>query len=105
MFIPTEHTNGNYDYSSSLLGILVMQDVYLGLIVAILPALSGHIGATPSGKVHKGLVHHMIHGNKTTPDTSAFMTMWVIFEVTGSMIGLSMLCMVMARYFIGPMYR
>ncbi|KXJ26172.1 transmembrane and coiled-coil domain-containing protein 3 [Exaiptasia diaphana] len=99
-----EHTNGNHDYSSSLLGILVMQDVYLGLIVAILPALSGHIITTPSSKVQHGIVHHIIHGSNTS-HTNLLMTAWVVFEVLGSMIGLLILCIMLARYLIGPFYR
>ncbi|XP_072034800.1 transmembrane and coiled-coil domain-containing protein 3-like [Amphiura filiformis] len=36
-----EKEEGEIEYSSTLLGILVMQDVQLGLIVAILPVLAG----------------------------------------------------------------
>ncbi|XP_022093461.1 transmembrane and coiled-coil domain-containing protein 3-like isoform X2 [Acanthaster planci] len=38
-----------FEYSSTLLGILVMQDVQLGLLVAILPALAGVETASAAG--------------------------------------------------------
>ena len=58
----TEHSNGDGDYTSSLLGILVMQDVHLGLLVALLPALAGHNGAT-SARANTGAVHNIISGH------------------------------------------
>ena len=57
----TEHSNGDGDYTSSLLGILVMQDVQLGLLVALLPALAGRRGATPP-KGNSGVVHGILNG-------------------------------------------
>ena len=61
MFSYAEHTNGDGDYTSSLLGILVMQDVHLGLLVALLPALAGH-GKSPNAKASTGAVHNIISG-------------------------------------------
>ena len=72
MFLSTEHTNGDGDYTSSLLGILVMQDVHLGLLVALLPALAGRKGAA-SAKANGGAVHSMLSGhdnaNTSNPGT------------------------------------
>lgn len=67
IFSLTEHTNGDGDYTSSLLGILVMQDVHLGLLVALLPALAGRRGAA-SAKVNSG------HGNANSSGTNLYVT-------------------------------
>ena len=68
----TEHTNGDGDYTSSLLGILVMQDVHLGLLVALLPALAGRKSAAPV-KANSGAVHGVLGGhddaNNSNPGT------------------------------------
>ena len=68
----TEHTNGDGDYTSSLLGILVMQDVHLGLLVALLPALAGRKSAALA-KANSGAVHGVLGGhddaNTSNPGT------------------------------------
>ena len=56
-----DHTNGD-DYASPLLGILVMQDVHLGFLIAILPALAGHHGTRSARVIKSGLVHDLFHG-------------------------------------------
>lgn len=63
-----EHTNGNGDYTSSLLGILVMQDVHLGLLVALLPALAGQKGMAPS-RSNAGVVHNILNGLEKENDS------------------------------------
>ena len=63
-----EHTNGNGDYTSSLLGILVMQDVHLGLLVALLPAIAGQKGMAPS-KGNTGVVHNILNGLEKESDS------------------------------------
>ena len=63
-----EHTNGNGDYTSSLLGILVMQDVHLGLLVALLPAIAGRKGMAPS-KGNTGVVHNILNGLEKESDS------------------------------------
>lgn len=62
LFSYVEHTNGDGDYTSSLLGILVMQDVHLGLLVALLHALAGH-GKSANAKTSIGAVHNIISGH------------------------------------------
>ncbi|XP_048588748.1 transmembrane and coiled-coil domain-containing protein 3 [Nematostella vectensis] len=103
-----EHTNGNHEYSSSLLGILVMQDVHLGLLVAILPALAGRKGSSPV-KPNHGIMHNILHGkdhsNVTGVLDEVVNTSWILFEVALSMISLFLMCMLMAKYLIGPYYR
>lgn len=64
----SEHTNGNGDYTSSLLGILVMQDVHLGLLVALLPAIAGRKGVAPS-KGNTGVVHNILNGLENESDS------------------------------------
>ena len=72
-FLSTEHTNGDGDYTSSLLGILVMQDVHLGLLVALLPALAGRRGVAP-GRANSGAVHSFLsgHDNSNSSGTNYF---------------------------------
>jgi hypothetical protein len=86
-----------------------MQDVYLGLIVAILPALSGRILNSSPINANKGVVHHILHGKDHSNNTSAaegfINTSWMLFEVFGSMVGLFVICIIIARYVIGPFYR
>ena len=64
----TEHTNGDGDYTSSLLGILVMQDVHLGLLVALLPALAGQKNVALAKK-NSGAVHVILTGHDNADDT------------------------------------
>jgi hypothetical protein len=56
-----DHTNGD-DYAGPLLGILIMQDVHLGFLIAILPALAGHHGTRSARVIKSGLVHDLLHG-------------------------------------------
>ena len=62
-----------FEYSSTLLGILVMQDVQLGLLVAMLPALAGVDTAAIVSKV----------GEKNAADavTDLFSTVAVLTKV------------------------
>ena len=36
-----------------------MQDIHLGLLIAVLPALAGHKGVAP----HRSKVHELLHGS------------------------------------------
>ena len=69
--LSTEHTNGDGDYTSSLLGILVMQDVHLGLLVALLPALAGRTGVA-QGKGSSGVVQGILNGLNSGDNTGNF---------------------------------
>ena len=61
MCLLVDHTNGD-DYAGPLLGILIMQDVHLGFLIAILPALAGHHGTRSARVIKSGLIHDMLHG-------------------------------------------
>lgn len=61
MCLLLDHTNGD-DYAGPLLGILIMQDVHLGFLIAILPALAGHHGTRSARVIKSGLIHDMLHG-------------------------------------------
>lgn len=99
-----EHANGDGDYTSSLLGILVMQDVHLGLLVALLPALSGHRGGAPA-KSNNGVVHGILNGLDNGSGSDEFTsTLWMLFEVALSFVGLLVVCFLVSRI-IGPLFR
>ena len=68
LFLSTEHTNGDGDYTSSLLGILVMQDVHLGLLVALLPALAGQKNVALAKK-NSGAVRVILTGHDNANDS------------------------------------
>ena len=73
LFLSIEHTNGDGDYTSSLLGILVMQDVHLGLLVALLPTLAGqkNVGLA---KKNTGAVHAILSGHDNANDSGTTCT-------------------------------
>lgn len=99
-----EHANGDGDYTSSLLGILVMQDVHLGLLVALLPALAGHRGGAPA-KSNNGVVHGILNGLDNGSGSDEFTsTLWMLFEVALSFVGLLVVCFLVSRI-IGPLFR
>lgn len=99
-----EHTNGDGDYTSSLLGILVMQDVHLGLLVALLPALAGQKNVALAKK-NSGAVHVILSGHDNANDSDEFVnTLWMLLEVILSFIGLMLVCFVVSKV-IGPMFR
>ncbi|EDV21309.1 uncharacterized protein TRIADDRAFT_30483 [Trichoplax adhaerens] len=72
------------DYESHLLGVLVMQDVMLGLLIAILPALAG---------------------KTATADGGAMGTVMVCLKLIGSLVGLVLLCFILSRYVVGHFFR
>ncbi|CAH1244985.1 Hypp7414 [Branchiostoma lanceolatum] len=80
------------DYSSILLGILVMQDVMLGLIMAILPTLA------PSGP--PGVI-----GQSTTGSRSAWDTVKAIMSLFEAVIVVLGLSFVLSKYLMSPFFR
>ena len=82
-----EHTNGNGDYTSSLLGILVMQDVHLGLLVALLPAIAGQKSVAPS-KGNTGVVHNILNGLERESDSGNLGFLTVIAKLFLPITGL-----------------
>ncbi|KAM5312571.1 transmembrane and coiled-coil domain-containing protein 3 isoform 2-T2 [Glossophaga mutica] len=79
---------GDLDYSAVLLGMLVMQDVQLGLFIAVMPTL--------------------IQAGASTY-TSIFMEILRILALIGqilfSLAAVFLLCLVIKTYLIGPYYR
>lgn len=98
-----EHTNGDGDYTSSLLGILVMQDVHLGLLVALLPALAGH-GKSANTKASTSAVHNIISGHDSGNSDDFTNTIVMLFEVLLSFVILMFVCFVISKV-IGPILR
>ncbi|KAM5312570.1 transmembrane and coiled-coil domain-containing protein 3 isoform 1-T1 [Glossophaga mutica] len=83
-----EKEAGDLDYSAVLLGMLVMQDVQLGLFIAVMPTL--------------------IQAGASTY-TSIFMEILRILALIGqilfSLAAVFLLCLVIKTYLIGPYYR
>ncbi|KAK2573397.1 Transmembrane and coiled-coil domain-containing protein 3 [Acropora cervicornis] len=78
-----EHTNGDGDYTSSLLGILVMQDVHLGLLVALLPGLAGQRNVAKAKGNSAAVVHGILNGLDQRVDTDELTsTLSMLVEIT-----------------------
>ncbi|XP_078613418.1 transmembrane and coiled-coil domain-containing protein 3-like isoform X1 [Branchiostoma floridae x Branchiostoma japonicum] len=80
------------DYSSILLGILVMQDVMLGLIMAIMPTLA------PSGPPD-------VIGQSTTDHRSAWDTVKAIMALLEAVVVVLGLSFVLSKYVMSPFFR
>ncbi|CAH1244986.1 Hypp7414 [Branchiostoma lanceolatum] len=89
---PDTSVSSELDYSSILLGILVMQDVMLGLIMAILPTLA------PSGP--PGVI-----GQSTTGSRSAWDTVKAIMSLFEAVIVVLGLSFVLSKYLMSPFFR
>ncbi|XP_071467771.1 transmembrane and coiled-coil domain-containing protein 3 isoform X1 [Marmota flaviventris] len=79
---------GDVDYSTLLLGMLVMQDVQLGLFIAVMPALI-QAGAAPSSSVVVGVLRTLLLAGQT------------LF----SLAAVCLLCLLLKTYLIGPFCR
>ncbi|XP_041937034.1 transmembrane and coiled-coil domain-containing protein 3 isoform X1 [Alosa sapidissima] len=79
---------GELEPSSVLLGMLVMQDVQLGLFIAIMPTLiqAGDGQADSS-------VSHVVH------------VLWLLVQVLVCLAGVLLLCFFLRSFLIGPFYR
>ncbi|XP_028290866.1 transmembrane and coiled-coil domain-containing protein 3 isoform X3 [Gouania willdenowi] len=79
---------GDLDYSSVLLGMLVMQDVQLGLFIAIMPTLiqaqSGELDSFLSNSLH---------------------VINLLSQVVASLAAVLMLCFAIRTFLIGPFYK
>ncbi|KAM5182055.1 transmembrane and coiled-coil domain-containing protein 3 [Mantella aurantiaca] len=80
--------DGDIDYSSVLLGMLVMQDVQLSLFIAAMPTLIQAGGNTYSSKV-----------------LEIFRILALIGQILFSLLGVFLVCLFMKTYLIGPYYR
>eukprot|EP00072_Mus_musculus_P038525 XP_006508826.1 PREDICTED: transmembrane and coiled-coil domain-containing protein 3 isoform X2 [Mus musculus] len=79
---------GDIDYSTVLLGMLVMQDVQLGLFIAVMPTLI-QAGAGASSSVVMEVLR----------------ILFLIGQILFSLAAVFLLCLVMKTYLIGPYYR
>uniref|UniRef100_A0A665VY24 Cation/H+ exchanger transmembrane domain-containing protein n=1 Tax=Echeneis naucrates TaxID=173247 RepID=A0A665VY24_ECHNA len=79
---------GDLDYSSVLLGMLVMQDVQLGLFIAVMPTLiqaqSGDLDSFLFGSLH---------------------VLYLLAQVLASLAAVLLLCLLLKSYLIGPYYK
>ncbi|GAB1293000.1 Transmembrane and coiled-coil domain-containing protein 3 [Apodemus speciosus] len=76
------------DYSTVLLGMLVMQDVQLGLFIAVMPTLIQAGASTSSSAIMEVL-----------------RILFLIGQILFSLAAVFLLCLVMKTYLIGPYYR
>ncbi|XP_040192192.1 transmembrane and coiled-coil domain-containing protein 3 [Rana temporaria] len=80
--------DGEIDYSSVLLGMLVMQDVQLSLFIAAMPTLIQAGGNTYSSVV-----------------LEVFRILALIGQILFSLLAVFLVCLIMKTYLIGPYYR
>ncbi|XP_073470657.1 transmembrane and coiled-coil domain-containing protein 3 [Aquarana catesbeiana] len=80
--------DGDIDYSSVLLGMLVMQDVQLSLFIAAMPTLIQAGGNTYSSVV-----------------LEVFRILALIGQILFSLLAVFLVCLIMKTYLIGPYYR
>ncbi|XP_063809179.1 transmembrane and coiled-coil domain-containing protein 3 isoform X2 [Pseudophryne corroboree] len=80
--------DGDLDYSSVLLGMLVMQDVQLSLFIAAMPTLIQAGGSTYSSVV-----------------LEIFRILILTGQILFSLVAVFLICLIMKTYLIGPYYR
>ncbi|XP_012878331.1 PREDICTED: transmembrane and coiled-coil domain-containing protein 3 isoform X1 [Dipodomys ordii] len=83
-----EKEAGDIDYSTVLLGMLVMQDVQLGLFIAVMPTLIQAGASASSGVLMEVLRIVLLMG-----------------QIVFSLAAVFLLCLVIKTYLIGPYYR
>ncbi|ELK26005.1 Transmembrane and coiled-coil domain-containing protein 3 [Myotis davidii] len=79
---------GDLDYSAVLLGMLVMQDVQLGLFIAVMPTLI-QAGASTYSSIVMEILRILV----------------LIGQILFSLAAVFLLCLVIKTYLIGPYYR
>ncbi|XP_045042586.2 transmembrane and coiled-coil domain-containing protein 3 isoform X2 [Desmodus rotundus] len=79
---------GDLDYSAVLLGMLVMQDVQLGLFIAVMPTLI-QAGASTYASIFMEILRILA----------------LIGQILFSLAAVFLLCLVIKTYLIGPYYR
>uniref|UniRef100_A0A673AHU1 Cation/H+ exchanger transmembrane domain-containing protein n=1 Tax=Sphaeramia orbicularis TaxID=375764 RepID=A0A673AHU1_9TELE len=79
---------GDLDYSSVLLGMLVMQDVQLGLFIAVMPTLI---------QAQSGDVENFLFGS--------LRVLYLLAQVLVSLAAVLLLCMLFKSFLIGPYYK
>ncbi|XP_015442863.1 transmembrane and coiled-coil domain-containing protein 3 isoform X1 [Pteropus alecto] len=83
-----EKEAGDLDYSAVLLGMLVMQDVQLGLFIAVMPTLI-QAGASSYSSIVMEILRILV----------------LIGQILFSLAAVFLLCLVIKTYLIGPYYR
>ncbi|XP_016068366.1 PREDICTED: transmembrane and coiled-coil domain-containing protein 3 isoform X1 [Miniopterus natalensis] len=83
-----EKEAGELDYSAVLLGMLVMQDVQLGLFIAVMPTLI-QAGASTYSSIVMEILRILV----------------LIGQILFSLAAVFLLCLVIKTYLIGPYYR
>ncbi|XP_066236595.1 transmembrane and coiled-coil domain-containing protein 3 isoform X1 [Saccopteryx leptura] len=83
-----EKEAGDLDYSAVLLGMLVMQDVQLGLFIAVMPTLI-QAGASTYSSIVMEILQILV----------------LIGQILFSLAAVFLLCLVIKTYLIGPYYR
>uniref|UniRef100_A0A3B5AD95 Transmembrane and coiled-coil domain-containing protein 3-like n=1 Tax=Stegastes partitus TaxID=144197 RepID=A0A3B5AD95_9TELE len=78
---------GDLDYSSVLLGMLVMQDVQLGLFIAVMPTLI----QAQSGDLDRSV--------------SCLRVLYLLAQVLASLAAVLLLCLLLRSFLIGPYYK
>uniref|UniRef100_UPI0037E80814 transmembrane and coiled-coil domain-containing protein 3 n=1 Tax=Semicossyphus pulcher TaxID=241346 RepID=UPI0037E80814 len=79
---------GDLDYSSVLLGMLVMQDVQLGLFIAVMPTLI---------QAQSGDLDSFLYGS--------LRVLYLLAQVLGSLAAVLLLCLLLKSFLIGPYYK
>nr|XP_045001203.1 transmembrane and coiled-coil domain-containing protein 3 isoform X4 [Jaculus jaculus] len=79
---------GDIDYSTVLLGMLVMQDVQLGLFIAVMPTLI-QAGASTSSSIVMEVLRILL----------------LVGQILFSLAAVFLLCLIIKTYLIGPYYR
>ncbi|XP_040915488.1 transmembrane and coiled-coil domain-containing protein 3 [Toxotes jaculatrix] len=79
---------GDLDYSSVLLGMLVMQDVQLGLFVAVMPTLI---------QAQSGDLDSFLFGS--------LRVLYLLAQVLASLAAVLLLCLLLKSFLIGPYYK
>ncbi|KAM9409354.1 transmembrane and coiled-coil domain-containing protein 3 [Pholidichthys leucotaenia] len=79
---------GDLDYSSVLLGMLVMQDVQLGLFIAVMPTLI---------QAQSGDLESLVFGS--------LRVLYLLGQVLASLAAVFLLCLLLRSFLIGPYYK
>ncbi|XP_023280111.1 transmembrane and coiled-coil domain-containing protein 3 [Seriola lalandi dorsalis] len=79
---------GDLDYSSVLLGMLVMQDVQLGLFIAVMPTLI---------QAQSGDLDSFLFGS--------LRVLYLLAQVLASLAAVLLLCLLLKSFLIGPYYK
>ena len=114
---------GDSDYSSVLLGMLVMQDVQLGLFIAVMPTLiqtqSGDTGRSVSSPLiahlHNTHTHARTHTQLCKPIVASALhhsllfeglrVLYLLLQVLVSLAAVLLLCLLLKKFVIGPYYK